>query len=126
MLLQLLADAEGVVQFLHEVSLVGSQGIGIGRIHCGEQTALHLVVFAIDGTDTLLVVHMVEETTILHLPLRATLEDGCLLLELDDGNGLMHLGCQLSVFLVDGIAWQDIGQEFLAGIVAIDLEGKGG
>ena len=69
---------------------------------------------------------MVEETTILHLPLRATLEDGCFLLELDDGNSLVHLGSQLTSLLVHRVAWEDLGEKLLAGVVLIGLEGKGG
>ena len=38
----------------------------------------------------------------------------------------MHLGCQLTRFLVHLIAGQQSWDKFLTGIVTINLEGKGG
>ena len=49
MLVQLLADAERVVQLVHEVGLFGSELVGLLRVDGGEVAALHLVGLAIDG-----------------------------------------------------------------------------
>ena len=48
-LVQLLADAERVVQLVHEVGLFGSELVGLLRVDGGEVAALHLVGLAIDG-----------------------------------------------------------------------------
>ena len=110
MLMKFLADAEGMAQFLHESSFLGSDGI----------------LLTCDGANTPIVVNMVEQTTVFHLPLRMPLDDGCLFLKLHDGNGLMHFRRQLTGFFIDVVARQQMGHELLARIITIHFEGKCG
>ena len=126
MFLQLFADTERVVKFLHEVGLVGRQRIGLTGVDRGEVTALHLVFLTIDQANTLGVIDVIEHTTIRHLPLRATVIDGSFLLELYDRNSLMHLGCQLAGLVVHTVAWQYHGYELFAGVVLVCFESKRG
>ena len=67
---------------------------------------------------------MVEEAPVVHLPLGMALEDLGLLLELYHGDGLVHLGCELARLLIHLVAGQQSGEEFLAGVVAIDLHSE--
>ena len=55
----------------------------------------HLVFPAIYSTCLALIINLVEETAVGHLPLGMTLDDLCLFLQLDDGNGLVHTSRQL-------------------------------
>ena len=54
------------------------------------------------------------------------LEDLCFLLELDDADGLVHLCRQLDILLFHRIARHQLGNEFLAGVVAVKFHGEGG
>ena len=63
-----------------------------------------------------------EEVSILHLVLRATCDDLMLQLELDDGDGLMHLSHELDTLLIVGlISVPELRSKGLAGILAIYL-----
>jgi len=124
--LEFLADAERVMELLHQIGLLRGEGVGIGRIDSGEVATLHLVLLAIDGAYATLIVDSREEHAVLHLPLRTAAEDGGLLLELNHGDGLVHLGREQLGFLVHLIARQQLGHELLAGIILISLEGEGG
>ena len=126
MLVQLLADAERVVQLLHQVGLLGGKLVGVLGIDGGEVAALHLVGLAIDGAGALLVIYHTEHAAVLHLPLGATVKYLGLGLKLQHSDGLVHLGGKLLVLLVHAVAWQQLGQELRAGIVAIHVECKGG
>ena len=125
-LVQLLADAERVVQLAYQVGLLRGELIWVGRVDGGEVAALHLVGLAIDGAQMLIVVHGAEHAAIQHLPLGVALEDGSLGLELQHCNGLVHLGGELLRLIVHGVARQQLGHELQTGIVAIHIERKGG
>ena len=73
------------------------------------------------------VVDSVKEAPVLHVPLRVALEDASLLLELYDGDGLVHLGRQLQRLVVHARVWlQQSRYKLLAGVVGVDVEGEGG
>ena len=127
MLVQLLTDAEGVVQFLHQQFFLGRQCVGGRWVDGGEIATLHLIRLAVDGAGLSVVVNVVEQTAVLHTPFWVTLEDACLFLQLDHGDGLVHLGGQLESFLVHSGVWlQQFGDELLTRIFAIHFEGEGG
>ena len=126
MLVQLLADAERVVQLANEVGLLSGELIRLLRVDGGEVAALHLVGLAIDGAEVLIVVYSAQHAAIQHLPLGVAEEDGCLGLELQHGNGLVHLGCELLGLIVHGVAWKQLGHKLQARVVAIHIERKGG
>ena len=63
-----------------------------------------------------------EEVSILHLVLRAAGDDLMLELELDDGDGLVHLSHELDTLLIVGlISIPKLRSKGLAWILAIDL-----
>ena len=126
MFLKFLADAERVVDFHHEVSLGGCHLIGLLWVNSWEVTALHLIRFAVDGTNALRIVDVVKQTASEHAPFWMTFKYRCFLLELDDSNSLMHLSGELTFLVIHRIPRQQFGQEFLAGVIAISLKGKGG
>ena len=127
MLVELLADAEGVVQLLHEQLLLGCQLVGCCRVDGGEMAALHLVFMAVDVACLALIVDGIEQAAILHPPFRMPHEDAGFLLELDDGDGLVHTGRQLEGLVVHaGIGLQQTWHKLLAGVVAVDFKRKGG
>ena len=126
MFLEFFADTERMVQTLHELVLLGGELVGIGRVNGGEMTRFHLVLLTIDDIDATLVVDMFEYAAVFHLPFRTTVEDECLLLELDDRDGLMHLSRQTLVLVLHRVVFQELRLELLAGVVAIDLHGEGG
>ncbi len=139
-LVKLLGDAEGVVELVHEglflrsqetgvrsqVTGVRRQETGVGR-QGGEVAALHLVVASVDGTDATGQVDMLQQAAVVHLPLGMTADDLGLFLELDDGDGLVHLGGEQACLLVELLTVvKYLGDELLAGVVAVGLEGEGG
>ena len=100
MFLQLLADAERVMQLLHQIGFLRSESIRRLRVDGGEETALHLILLTVNGTDAAFVVDVVEEQTIVHVPFWMTADDSSLLLKLDNGDSLVHLSRQLKVFII--------------------------
>ena len=85
----------------------------------------HFIVLAADDTDTTLEVDTLQQTAVCHVPFRTALEYLRLLLELDDGNGLVHLCCQALVFLLHRVSLHQLGIELQAGVVLIVFHGKG-
>ena len=122
MLAQLLGDAERVVQLLHEHVLLGGESGDAS----GEVAVVHGVLLAVDAAYLPLKVDGLDEAAVLHLPLRAAVEDASLLLELDDANGLVHLCRQQQRLLVNLIVFQQFGHELGARVVAVGLQGKSG
>ena len=126
MFLQFLADAERVVQTLHELMLLGGQFVGMLGVDSWEVTRAHVVRLAIDGADTTFVVDMLKQATVFHLPFRTAVVNQCFLLELNDGDGLVHLGSQAHILILHRVVLQELWLELLAGVVAIHLHCKGG
>ena len=126
MLVQLFADAERVVQLLHQVGLLGGELVRMQGINGGEVTALHLVILTIDVAGALFVVYHTEHAAVGHLPLGAAGKYLGLGLKLQHGDGLVHLGGELLGLLVHRVAWQQLGLELQTGVVAIHVECKGG
>ena len=126
MLVQLLADAERVVQLVHEVGLLGSELVGLLRVDGGEVAALHLVGLAIDGAEVLIVVNGTQHAAVGHLPLGVAKEYLGLGLELQHGYGLVHLGGELLGLIVHRVARKQLWHELKARVVAIYIEREGG
>ena len=113
-------------QLVHQVGLLGGKLEGMRGINGGEVATLHLVLLAINGAVAPLVINPTEHAAILHLPLGATAEYLGLGLELQYGDGFVHLGRELLGLLVHRVAWQQLGLELQARVVAIHIECKGG
>ena len=71
------------------------------RVDGRERVALELILLAIKKDCALLIVYLVEQQTVGHLPGRIALDDGSLLLKLYDGNRLVHKSSQAACLLVD-------------------------
>ena len=71
------------------------------------------------------IVNRFEQTTVLHCPFCAALEDGSFCLELYDGDGLVHQCREAHGLFVEVGTFQKFGFELFAGIVAVGLHGKG-
>ena len=115
-----------MVELLHEQGFLVCELIRLFWVDGGEVTRHHLIGLTIKFAKPLLIIHMFEETAVFHLPLGVTLEDLCFCLELQYGDGFVHLGSQLARLLIHLIARKQAGNEFFAGIVAIDFEGESG
>ena len=105
-LVELLGDAEGVVELLHEQGLLVGESVRGCGVDGGEVAGAHLVGLPVEFAEAFLIVDMVEEAAVVHLPFGMTLEDLGFLLELYHGDGLVHLGCELARLLVHLIAGQ--------------------
>ena len=127
-LMKFLRHLERVVELVHEQFLLRCQLIRMRRVDSREGVALQLILLAVKHDGALIVVDIVEQQTVLHLPSRVALDDGSLLLELYDGNGLVHESSQTMCLLVKTcrVCRRDLRTEFLAGIVAVCLHGEGG
>ena len=125
-LAQFFTHPEAMVQFLHEQFLVGSKPAGVAWVDGGEMARSHRIVFAIKSADAFLVINGFEQTAVLHHPLGTALEYLSLGLELQHGDGFVHLGCEAHGLIVEGVALQQSGNELLAGVVAIGIHSKGG
>ena len=92
-----------------------------------EGVALKRILLAIKSDSALIVVDIVEQQTVLHLPAWVALYDGSLFLKLYDCNGLVHKSCKSTCLLVDAsrVGRCNLRQELLARIVAIYFHGKG-
>ena len=91
--MEFLRNAERMMELLHQQRLFVGKLVRISGVDGGEMAGAHLVLTAVKFADASCVIHVVEETTVFHLPLRMALENLRFFLELYHGNSLMHLGC---------------------------------
>ena len=126
-LLQLLGDAEGVVQTFHQVFLFGCKLVRMLRVNGGEKGVEHRVVLPVEAIDALTEIDILECTSAVDVPLRMLADELPLKLELYDGNGLVHLCDEAHLLLVVlGIGGLVVREEALAGIVGVCLHREGG
>ena len=100
--------------------------VGMLRVDSGEVARTHVILYTINGTYATFIVYMFQQTAVLHLPFRTTMEYLGFFLELNDGNGFVHLSCQAHILFFHRVAFQEFGLEFLARVIAIDLHSEGG
>ena len=125
-LLHLLAVLEGVVQLVHQLTLFVAQAIGISRIYRGQESVAQGILLAVVAEHTPLEVNQMEQFAPLHLEFGPTGDNLGLQLELNHGDGLVHLGNQaegllIVLNLVDG----HLGGKHLAGVIGVGLHGEG-
>ena len=125
-LMQLLTHFERMVQLVHEVFLLRGQLVWVLRVDSGKITAEQVVGLPVEGNPPLLVINILEELPVLHLPFRLSLVDACFLLELYHGNGLVHLCRKPHCLLVELMRTvRYLRHEFSARIILIGFHGKG-
>ena len=126
-LLQLLGDAEGVVQALHQVFLLGCQLVGMLGVNGGEKGVEHRVVLSVEAIGASLEVDVLERTSAVDVPFGVLLDELPFQFELYDRNGLVHL-CDEAHLLFVGLAIVRCSkrQETLAGVIGVCLHREGG
>ena len=126
-LAQFLTLGERLVQFVDDGFFLGGQFVRMFGINRREIGIEQLIFLALDLDDAFLKVHLVHEQAILHVKVGTALDGGSLELELDDADGLVHLGHELGRACTLGILGTAVlGQEALAGVIGIGVHGKGG
>ena len=98
---QLLAHGERMVELLHEFLLFLRQHVGMLGVYRGEKAALHGIFLAVDDAHALVVVNIVEEHAVFHLPFGVLLYQGGFHLELDYGDGFVHHGDEANGLLIE-------------------------
>ena len=96
-------------------------------IHRREIGVKQLIFFTLDLDNTLLQVHLVQQEAVLHVKVRTTLDGSSLEFELDDADGLVHLGNELcSAGTLGVLGTTVLRQEALTGVVGVGIHSKGG
>ena len=116
------ADGEGVVELGHQLLFLGGEGVGVGGVDGGEVGVGHRIDLAVDLHSALRVVDAVEQPAVVHGPFGVFLRHGTFELELDYGDGLVHLSHQAEgLFGVLRLLGIHFGGELRAGIVGVGL-----
>ena len=124
MLLQLLTLLKGCLQADHHIPLRFRQLVGILGVDGGEIPIQQLVGNPIQGNSSLLIIDLVQKAAVIHAKAPAAGNELTFQLELDDGDGLMHLHIQL--ILCPIVVGLPLNLEDRAGVVLIGLQGQGG
>ena len=122
--LELLAMHKGVAQTFHHLLLLRSETVRILRIHRGEIHILHGIFRSADSNRFLFIIYFIQKQPVGHIEFRPFFNQLSLQLELDDGNGLMHLLIQLQVLRVVVLSIFN-GKNIAVGI-RVSIHGKGG
>ncbi len=69
---------------MHQMQFLRSQAIGIGRVDGGQHSVTHLIDGPVDSHRALLAVDAVEQTPMVHVPLRVAFYKRALEFELYD------------------------------------------
>ena len=123
MALEFFAFQEGGLKPLHDLRLLGRQGIGVLRVHGGEAAVEKGIVFSADLHRTFFKIQLVEKQLILHLKLGVFMDDLTLQFEHNDGDGFLDPqipGQVVGVVLVGRI----VDLKTFAGIITVDRGGE--
>ena len=90
-LAQFLASRERFVQFLYDFFFFFCQLVWVFRIDGLEQAVAHLIIFSVKLEYFPLEVDVVQQQTAVHVEFRMTPDGSSFQLELDNGDGLVHL-----------------------------------
>ena len=127
MLLQVLADAEGVAQAAHEFLLALREHGRMLRVDSGEICVAQGVAAVANETLTRGKIYVFEQGAVEHIPLRVGMVSGAFQFKLNHAHSLVHL-CQQAAALLVGAAcgvfnlWQIGG----AGVGIVGFHGKRG
>ena len=126
-LLQLVADAEGVVELAHQLGLLGGEVVGVCGVEGGEEGVGHLIRYAVLHEEAAFLVYILQHEAVLHLPFGAAQDHLGFELELYDGDGLVHLRDEAACLLVvRGVVLVEARAEEVAGVAGVGLHGEGG
>ena len=124
-LLQLVGHAEGVLQFAQHVLLLGCKFVGVAPIHGGEQGVAQGILLAVHAERAAFGVDVLQCAFARDDPFGMCVYCLLLHLELDDGDGLVHLAYEFPLALAQ-FAISVAGQEDGAGVVLVCLQCQSG
>ena len=102
------------------------KAIGVFRVYGREVRVVQFIFLSFIDQDALLEIDASQQIAVVHVEFRMAAGHGCLQLELDDADGLVHLRNQAAcTFVVRLVPLFDFGKETLARIVGIGVHGKG-
>src|SRR5574344_527997 len=81
-LMELLTYCERMMELTYEQLLLVGELVGVLGIDGGEMTTAHGVLLTVYGADAALIIYIIEEFAVLHIPRGLTVVDDCFLLEL--------------------------------------------
>ena len=122
---ELFAGLETAGDAFQDLQFGGGQRIGVVRIDGGEMGILQRIVFAAQVDGPFLEVDQVQHVAVFHAEFRVPVDHEFLLLELDDGDGLVHLGDQGQLRLGELFVFVFLGTEQCAGIVGVGFHREG-
>ena len=97
MLLQFLTMLKGRHQTLHHQLFIFRQRIRIARIHRREIHILHGIFLTVTYHGLLLVIDLIQQQPLFHIPFRMSADHLPFQLKLQDGDSLMHPHIQLQI-----------------------------
>ena len=105
----------------------GAELVGVGDVEQRWQVLVEQFIdLAIEGDCAGFGINLIEHQAVIHMVFGMTTNDLTFEFELDDGDGLVHLGHQLSRTLQTRIVVEVLGLPDGARVIAIDLHGEVG
>ena len=98
--LQLLPVHNRMAPPLHHLLFFLCQPVRVGRVNGGEIHVLHGIFRTVNGYRIFFIIYFVQKESVGHVEFRPFLNQLALQLELDDGNGFVHLHIQLHILHV--------------------------
>ena len=126
MLMQQFPMFKGRLQGAQQLLLPAAQLQRILGVHGGKIHIHHGKCLTIYNHGSLIKINIGQQDPVVHLILRMALNHGALHLELNHGNGLVHLGRQARVHRIVNVLVQNPGHEPCAGVVLVHLGRKHG
>ena len=126
MLMQQFPVLKGGLQGAQQLLLPPAQFQGILGVHGGEIHIHHRKCLPVYHHGSLLKINTGQQNPVVHLILGMALNHGALHLELNHGNGLVHLGSQPRIHRIVNVLVQNLGHEPRAGVFLVHLGRKHG
>ena len=119
--------AERVGKLIHDLLFARTEVVGVGDVEQrGQVLVEQLIHLSVEGDGACTRVDLVEHQAVVHLVFGMATDDLSFELELDDGDGLVHLGHELCGTLETRVVVEILGLPKSAGVVAIDFHGEVG
>ena len=120
------AGAEGMLNLCHQFLFLLRQFVGRIRDEGGEVRVFESIHFSFYLYGALFQVDMFKQFASLHAEFRTSVEYACFFFELDDGDGLVHLGEHPHGLLVEASVFDEVSHcELRARVVLVGVHSKG-
>ena len=114
-------------KLVHDFLFAGAELVGVGDVEQRWQVLVEQFIdLAIEGNCAVFGINLIEHQAVIHMVFGMTTNDLTFEFELDDGDGLVHLGHQLSRTLQTRIVVEVLGLPDGARVIAIDLHSEVG